>query len=150
MIIRKEQSAVDRQTRDAFGSSETQRTSETGGLTQFGAFVQVLVPGARSSNRHWHEKEDEFLYVLSGEVTVTENDGEHVLHPGDSACWPAGTPNAHHVRNQSGGPCSYLIVGTPLTHDICHYPDTGRTLYAEGSSWRLVESDGTLFKSGSF
>ena len=150
MIIRKGQPAIERNASDAFGTSETQRTSEIGGLTQFGAFVQVLMPGARSSNRHWHEKEDEFLYVLSGEVTITENDGTHALHPGDSACWPAGVPNAHHVSNQSSDPCSYLIVGTRLTHDICHYPDTGRILYSEGGTWRLVESDGTPFKSGSY
>ena len=150
MIIRKGQAAIETHTREGFGTSETQRTSEMGGLTQFGAYVQVLMPGARSSNRHWHEKEDEFLHVLSGEVTVTENDGQHALHAGDSACWPAGNPNAHHVSNQSSEPCSYLIVGTRLTHDTCHYPDTGRTLYSEGSTWRLVEADGTLFKSGSY
>jgi len=150
VIIRKGQSEAERQTSDAFGTSETQRTSDTGGLTQFGAFVQELMPGARSSNRHWHEKEDEFLYVLSGEVTITENDGAHALRPGDAACWPAGMPNAHHVSNQSSEPCSYLIVGTRLTHDVCHYPDSGRTLYSEGSTWRLLESDGTLFKSGRY
>lgn len=150
MIIRNGQSDTERQSNDAFGTSETQRLSSTGGLTQFGAYVQVLMPGARSSNRHWHEKEDEFLHVLSGEVTVTENDGAHVLGPGDTACWPAGVPNAHHVTNQSSEPCSYLIVGTRLTEDVCHYPDTGRTLYSEGSTWRLVEADGTLFKSGTY
>ena len=150
MLIRKGQSEVERQTSDAFGSSETQRLSDLGGLTQFGALVQMLMPGARSSNRHWHEKEDEFLYVLSGEATITENDGTHSLHAGDTACWPAGIANAHYVSNQSNEPCSYVIVGTRLTHDICHYPDTVRTLYSEGGTWRLMESDGTLFRSGRF
>lgn len=150
MIIRKGQTEAERQTNGAFGTSDTQRISDAGGLTQFGAFVQTLLPGARSSNRHWHEKEDEFLYVLSGEVTITDNDGAHALHAGDTACWAAGKPDAHHASNQSSEPCTYLIVGTRLTNDICHYPDTGRTLYSEGDSWRLVESDGTLFKSGSY
>ena len=150
MIIRKGQSEPERRTSDGFGTSETLRLSDIGGLAQFGAFVQVLQPGARSSNRHWHEKEDEFLYVLSGEVTITENDGAHTLHPGDAACWPAGVPNAHHVSNQSGEPCSYLIVGTRMAHDVCHYPDSGRTLHSEGSTWRLLEADGTLVRSGRY
>lgn len=150
MIIRKDQTAPEQRTSEGFGTSETVKLSDAGGLTQFGAYVQTLLPGARSSNRHWHEKEDELLYVLSGEATVTEDDGPHTLYPGDSAIWPAGAPNAHHVTNQSSAPCSYLIIGTRLTHDVCHYPDSGRTLYSEGESWRLVEADGTVFKTGRF
>lgn len=150
MIIRNHQTPPQRNTREGFGTVDTTRVSDAGGLTQFGGYVQTLQPGARTSNRHWHEKEDEFLYVLSGEVTVTENDGAHVLQAGDAACWPAGVANAHHVTNQSAAPCSFLIVGTRLTHDVCHYPDLGRTLYSEGETWRLVEADGTVVKSGRF
>ncbi len=150
MIIRNSQPEVERRTGEGFGTVDTARFSDAGGLTQFGGFVQTLQPGARSSNRHWHEMEDEFLYVLAGEVTVTENDGEHVLHPGDAASWPAGVPNAHHVSNRSDAPCSYLIVGTRLTRDVCHYPDLGRTLYSEGETWRLVEADGQVVKTGRF
>ncbi len=150
MIIRHQHAPVQRTSSEAFGAVDTARVSDTGGLTQFGGFVQTLQPGARSSNRHWHEQEDEFLYVLSGEVTVTEDDGAHVLHPGDAACWPAGVPNAHHVSNRSGAPCSVLIVGTRRTQDVCHYPDLGRTLYSEGEAWRLVEADGTVVKTGRF
>ena len=122
--------------------------SEAGGLTQFGAHVETLQPGSRSSERHWHEQEDEFLHVLSGEATVVENDGEHALRPGDSACWPAGTANAHQVVNRSGAPCTYLIVGTRVSHDVCRYPDLGRTLYTEGETWRLVDAKGALIRSG--
>ncbi len=132
----------------AHGPFESLRYSEAGGLTQFGAYVETLSPGSQSSNRHWHEKEDELLYVLAGEVTVLENDGPHVLQPGDAACWPAGTPNAHTVVNRSAAPCSYVILGTRLAHDVCHYPDHGRTLYTEGETWRLVATDGTVIKSG--
>ena len=88
------------------------------------------------------------LYVLAGEVTIVENDGEHALGPGDGACWPAGVPNAHCAVNRSNAPCTYLILGTRPTHDVCHYPDAGRTLHTEGETWRLVGSDGTLIKSG--
>lgn len=130
------------------GTLEVLRYSDAGGLTQYGAYVVTLTPGSRSSERHWHEKEDEFLYVLSGEVTVIENDGAHVLHSGDAACWPAGTANAHHVVNRSNAPCSYLIVGTRVAHDVCRYPDADKILYTEGETWRLTRTDGTFLKGG--
>ncbi|MCP5270124.1 MAG: cupin domain-containing protein [Burkholderiaceae bacterium] len=126
----------------------TEGLSEAGGITQYGAYLQTLQPGARSSTRHWHDNEDEFMFVVSGQVTVIENDGEHLLQPGDSACWPAGVPNAHHVLNKSAEPCSYLIVGTRVTHDICHYPDVGKTLYTEGDVWRVEDSSGQVIRSG--
>ena len=122
--------------------------SDEGGLTQFGAYVDTLQPGAKSSEKHWHENEDEFLYVLDGEVTVIEEEVETVLNPGDSACWPAGEPVAHTVANRSAASCSYLIVGTRVTHDACHYPDSGQTLYTEGEQWRIENADGTVLKTG--
>ena len=105
--------------------------------------------GGRSSNRHWHEEEDEFLYVISGVATVVEEDGEHALHPGDAACWPAGTPNAHQVVNRSAAPCTYLIFGTRMVRDVVHYPDAGRILRDfEDGTWRLERDDGTLIEGG--
>lgn len=130
------------------GRAATCFYSDAGGITQFGAHVQTLLPGARSSNRHWHEHEDEFLYILSGVATVIENDGEHELHAGDAACWPAGTPNGHQVVNKSPAPCTYLIVGTRARTDNCHYPDTGRILHIEDGRWQLREADGSLVSSG--
>jgi uncharacterized cupin superfamily protein len=150
MIIKKNQVQPERAERESFGITDTLRLSDAGGISQYGAYVQTLHPGARSANNHWHENEDEFLYVLSGEVTVTEGTKVQVLQAGDAACWPAGVPDAHHASNQSSEPCSYLIVGTRETQDVCHYPDTGRTLHTNGSSWRLLEADGQLFKSGVF
>ena len=151
MIVRKAQAPIAPDAEDRagrHGAYETRRHSDAGGLTQLGAYLETLQPGSRSSERHWHEKEDEFLLVLSGELTIVENDGEHVLAPGDAACWPAGAPNAHFAINRSSAPCSYVIVGTRLTHDVCHYPDLGRTLYTEGETWRLVGEDGAVIKSG--
>jgi uncharacterized cupin superfamily protein len=150
MIIKKNQVPADRAERESFGVTDTLRLSDAGGLSQYGAYVQTLHPGARSSNNHWHENEDEFLYVLSGEVTVAEGAEVQVLHTGDAACWPADAPIAHHVSNQSSELCSYLIVGTRVNHDVCHYPDTGRTLHTDGRAWRLLEANGQLFKSGVF
>ena len=140
----------ERAERESFGVTDTVRLSDVGSLSQYGAIVQTLHPGARTSNNHWHENEDEFLYVLSGQVTVTEDGQAKVLLPGDAACWPAGVPTAHHVSNQSSELCSFLIVGTRVTQDVCHYPDTGRTLHRNGNDWRLLEADGQVFKTGSF
>jgi uncharacterized cupin superfamily protein len=85
MIVKKKQVPAERAERESFGVMDTLRLSDTGGLSQYGAYVQTLHPGARSSNNHWHENEDEFLYVLSGEVTVTEGTEADVLHAGDAA-----------------------------------------------------------------
>ena len=76
--------------------------SDTGGLTQFGAYGEALQPGVPPNDKHWHEKEDEFLYLLAGELTVLEGDTEETLHPGDAACWPAGT--AIHNQSSPSGP----------------------------------------------
>jgi uncharacterized cupin superfamily protein len=152
MIIRKDQAQVERlpaEDEQTFGARESLHLTEEGGLTQFVAHVQTLQPGARSSNRHWHEEEDELLYVLSGEATVIEEDGPHTLRPGDAACWPAGVTNGHQVVNRSGEPCSYLIFGSGAVPDAIHYPERGEVLRAfDDGSWRKERTDGTLIEEG--
>jgi uncharacterized cupin superfamily protein len=150
LIIRRAHAPSTHRHDPTFGSMETFALSEAGGIRQFGAHLEVMQPGATSSMRHWHEHEDEFLLVVAGEVTVVENDGAHVLQPGDVACWPAGVDNAHHVLNRSNEPCSYLVVGTKLSRDVCHYPDAGRTLHTEGRNWKMVDAAGVVVKSGTF
>ena len=97
MIIRKHEvpqaEDVEQRSRE-YGPLDSLPISNVGGLSQFGAYLETLEPGSRSSDRHWHEEEDEFLFVVSGAVTVIENDGEHHLNPGDAACWPAGSQAA--------------------------------------------------------
>jgi uncharacterized cupin superfamily protein len=144
MIIRKGRTPADPEAEERaeqYGAAERLRYSDAGGLTQFGAHVETLEPGSRASNSHWHEEEDEFLYVISGEATVIEEDGAHPLGPGDAACWPAGTANAHQVVNRSDAPCTYLIFGTRMSHETIHYPDLGRVGYIEGETWRLHRAD---------
>lgn len=141
MIIRKGQAPAVPEAEapaEQYGASERLRYSDAGGLTQFGAHVETLQPGSRSSNRHWHEEEDEFLFVISGEATVIEEDGAHPLGPGDAACWPAGAANAHQVVNRSGAPCTYLIFGTRMAHEVIHYPDVEKVGYIEGEAWRCT------------
>lgn len=146
MIIRKDRAPSERVDGEEV---EQLQYSDAGGLTQFGAYVEILQPGAISSHRHYHEEEDEFLYVVSGEATVIEDDGPHSLRPGDAACWPAGEANAHQVVNRSDSLCAYLIFGTRMARDITHYPDAGRILYDEDGAWRLHRADdGTLIKEG--
>ncbi len=105
------------------GLSEDIALSDAGGLSQFGAFVEILHPGGQSSLRHWHEEEDEFLYVLSGTVTLIENEGPTGIGPGTCACWPKGVANAHCLRNEGLGPATLFITGARLPEDACHYPD---------------------------
>ena len=81
------------------------------GLSQYGVNLTTLAPGAWSAHRHWHEKEDEFVYVVDGELTLIDDAGEHVLTPGMCAGFKAGLANGHHLVNKSGRPASYIEVG---------------------------------------
>ena len=108
------------------GASETRWIGDPGGLTHFGAFVEVLQPGSRSSIRHWHQNEDELVYVLSGSVTVHEGDAVSVLEAGDAAAFPAGADKGHFLENKASTPSTCLIVGTRAPADVIHYPDHAR------------------------
>jgi uncharacterized cupin superfamily protein len=100
-----------------------------GGLTQFGANLVTLEPGAWSSQRHWHSHEDELVVMLEGEAVLVEETGETRLGPGDIATFRAGTANAHHLVNRAPEPCRFLAVGTDFPDtDICTYPDIGMRL----------------------
>jgi uncharacterized cupin superfamily protein len=94
------------------------------GMTQFGVNHLTLKPGATTSRRHWHEAEDEFVYVLCGTVTLVDENGEHALAAGDFAGFPAGAANAHHIVNRSGTPAQLMVVGTrKVGEEKIHYPD---------------------------
>ena len=80
------------------------------GLTEFGVSHVVLKPGAWSSQRHWHDGEDEFLVMLSGEAVLVEDDGRTTLRPGDCCAWPKGSINGHHLINESGEECSFICM----------------------------------------
>lgn len=122
--------------------------SDAGALTQFGAYLQVLAPGGVTSHRHWHEAEDEFLYVLDGTVVAVDNEGEHPLGPGDAACWRHGEPNGHHVKNLSDAPARFLIVGSRAARDVCHYPDGGWKLVNSDTTWELLDDKGARQRGG--
>ncbi len=86
------------------------RLAPASGLSHFGASHVVLKPGAWSSQRHWHDSEDELLVMLSGEAVLAEDDGETVLRPGDICAWPQGNTNGHHLRNESGEDCIFVVI----------------------------------------
>ena len=104
------------------------------------------MPGSQSSQRHWHAAEDEFLYVLDGAVTLIENDGPHVLRPGDAAAWPAGVPNAHCLQNRTDRPVAYLVVGSRLPDDEVHYPDIDLHYVRKDGIRRLTHKDGRPYE----
>ena len=100
-----------------------QRLGEAGGLTQFGVNRVELPPGCWSGQRHWHAAEDEFVYVLAGEVTLVTDQGEQVLHAGECAAFPANTPNAHHLINHASVTAVCLEVGSRNPADRVAYAD---------------------------
>jgi uncharacterized cupin superfamily protein len=87
------------------------RLAPATGLTDFGVSEVTLEPGAWSSQRHWHDGEDEFLVMIEGEAVLVEDDGRTTLRPGDSAAWPKGSTNGHHLINESSVPCRFIVVG---------------------------------------
>ncbi|HTU11826.1 MAG TPA: cupin domain-containing protein [Allosphingosinicella sp.] len=98
------------------------RLAPAGGLEDFGVSHVVLDPGGISSQRHWHEGEDELVVMLAGEAVLIEDEGETVMRPGDVAAFPKGVPNGHQLVNRSEEPCVFVAVGKPSDTD-CHYPD---------------------------
>ena len=123
------------------GEYAYQLLSDPGGLTQFGAFIEVLPPGTQSSFRHWHEAEDEMVVILSGEVVLVE-DQEAILHAGDVACWPAGQAMAHCLHNRSNAPARYLVIGTRVDNDVIHHPDHDLVTRKSGHKRAYFHADG--------
>ncbi len=99
--------------------------SAAGGLTDFGANLVVLEPGAWSSQRHWHTAEDELVVVLSGELTlVTDAARAESMLPGDCATFKKGVADGHHLQNRTNAPATFLAVGRDAPEqDACEYPD---------------------------
>jgi len=99
------------------------KLGDAAGLSQFGVNLCRLPPGAWSSQRHWHTHEDEFVYVLEGEVTLVTDAGEEVLQPGDCAGFKAGDPDGHCFQNRSDRDVVLLEAGTRVNEGYAHYPD---------------------------
>ena len=98
------------------------RLAPASGIADFGASHVVLEPGAWSSQRHWHEGEDELVVMISGEAVLVDDSGEVPMRAGDIAAFPKDDGNGHVLQNRSGSPCTFVAIGRPAASD-CHYPD---------------------------
>ncbi|MDZ4365333.1 cupin domain-containing protein [Brevundimonas sp.] len=120
------------------------RLGDAAGLSQFGVNLLRLPAGAWSSQRHWHASEDEFVWVVSGEVVLVEQVGETILSAGDCAGFKAGVPNGHRIENRSDSEAVLLEVGTrSTTTDACDYPGIDMVLPAGAD--RCFHRDGTPY-----
>ena len=109
--------------RSLMGDRSKKRLGDACGITKFGVNLVTLGPGARSALRHWHTLEDEFVYVVAGEVVLITDAGEQTLQAGMCAGYPAGSRDAHHMVNRSSAPAQYLEIGNRIDGDNAFYPD---------------------------
>jgi uncharacterized cupin superfamily protein len=127
---------------EAMSRRRYRRLAPSAGIEDFGVSHVVLEPGGISSQRHWHEGEDEFLVLLAGEAVLVEEAGETLLRAGDCAAFPKGVADGHHLVNRSSGDCVFICVGRVAATD-CHYPDIDMRL--DAASGRFMHKDGTPY-----
>lgn len=112
------------------------------GLKNFGVNWVVLAPGAASALRHWHEQQDEFVYVISGALTLITNEGETTVLAGGMAGFPAGEANGHHLINRGDVPATYLEVGDRSAPERVHYPDDDLQGSYQCGTWHFTHKTG--------
>jgi uncharacterized cupin superfamily protein len=128
------------------GDRTKRRLGAACGLKNFGVNLVTLGPGGQSALRHWHTLEDEFVYVLEGEVVLVTNEGEQTLTAGMCAGYPAGSKNGHHFINRSHKPARYLEMGTNVPGDCAFYPDDDlRLLETEDDGMVYAHKDGRRY-----
>jgi uncharacterized cupin superfamily protein len=119
------------------------RLGDAGGLQDFGVNLMTLPPGGWSSQRHWHSHEDEFVYLLQGELILVEDGGESVLRAGDCAAFAKNSGNGHHLINRSSETAVYLEVGSRNPDDLTTCSDID--MQSANSDGRFVHKDGTPY-----
>ncbi len=123
------------------------RLARAAELTQFGVNICTLKPGAASSHRHWHENEDELVYVLEGEVVLCEDGGETVLKPGDTAAWKAGVADGHCLINRSKRDAVFIEVGTRAAAERAHYSEIDMMAVRDDKGMRYTKKNGDSYSS---
>ena len=121
---------------------ERKRLGNAVGLDQFGVNLTTLKPGAASSLRHWHHNEDEFVFILEGEVVLIDDSGETVLKPGDAAGFKANDPNGHHLVNRSNRNALLLEIGTRSKHERAEYSDVDLLVIRDDKGARYTHKNG--------
>ena len=124
---------------------ERRKLGDAAGLTQFGVNLLRLKPGVWSSQRHWHLRQDEFVFVLEGEVVLVTNAGEEILKAGDCAGFKAGDEDGHHLQNRSSSDVLLLEVGTRVEGDGAHYPGIDLVYPVDGIPAIYTHLDGTPY-----
>ena len=124
---------------------ERKRLGDRAGLSQFGVNLLRLPPGAWSSQRHWHTGEDEFVYVLSGEIVLVTDGGEETLRAGDAASFPAGDSNGHCLQNRSSSDAQVLEIGSRVSGNSAYYSDIDMVAPAGGQPAQYTHRDGTPY-----
>lgn len=114
-------------------------------IKNFGVNLVTLNPGSWSSVRHWHSQQDEFVYILEGEVTLVTDAGEEILKPGDCAGFPSGEPNGHHLINHSNSLVLYLEIGDRTAGDIVTYPDADLLAKESQGKWLFTHKDNSPY-----
>jgi len=123
---------------------ERRKLGDAAGLTQFGVNLLRLKPGVWSSQRHWHAEQDEFVYVISGEVVLVTDAGEEILKAGDCAGFKAGDRDGHHLQNRGDSDAMLLEVGTRTSTESGEYPDIDMAFQTGGLA-KFTRKDGTPY-----
>lgn len=123
---------------EAMAKRHYRKLAGPAGIEDFGVSHVVLEPGGISSQRHWHEGEDELVVMLDGEAVLVEEGSETVMRPGDLAAFPKGVANGHHLVNRGDSPCTFVAIGKAAATD-CHYPDID--LHLDARKGRFVRKD---------
>ncbi len=124
------------------------RLGDAGGLTQFGVNIIILQPGGKSSMRHWHLHEEEFVMVIKGDCTLVQDAGPTMLHTGDCASFKAGDPDGHHIINHTGQEARFLVVGTRSRSEVATYSDIDMKVTLTDGVAVYTRKDGTPFGTG--
>ena len=128
------------------GERERRSLGDACGLGKLGVNLVVLEPNAQSSLRHWHTLEDEFVYVLEGEITLATDSGEQLLGAGMCAGFPAGERDAHHLINRSDRSARYLEIGCRMEGDDCFYPDDDMLWVTTEVGWHAAHKNGEAYE----
>lgn len=121
------------------------RLGDAVGIKNFGVNLTKIAPGSCSALRHWHTQQDEFIYVLSGELILVTNDGEQTLTAGMAAGFPAGVADGHHLINRSNSDAVYLEIGDRTPADQVNYPDDDLVAKDSHNGWVFTHKDGSLY-----
>jgi len=122
------------------------RVGDAGGLTQFGANIVILAPGAKSSLRHWHVKQDEFVMITQGTCTLVDDQGETPMGVGDCATFPANDGNGHHFINNTGDEARFLVIGTRTESETAWYSDLDLKISVDATGFTFTRKDGSPLK----